>query len=203
MTKELRFNKDGYDFLVNEYIEVGPKLKGMSENKIFYDQNKYFLNLGDKLYEVLNFRISKDGNEIEKSELLFDTKTRIGAMIVCQREILVIHRIKPNEEYYVYPGGHLKQNELIEEGLNREIFEETGINIKGIKRKLIKEDEREGYGPEKYFLIRLEFLPKSVFGNNPEDTTDISDLLWLDIISAKNLQNLYPIGLINLVQEEE
>jgi hypothetical protein len=42
-----------------------------------------------------------------------------------------------------------------------------------------------------------------VFGNNPEDTTDISDLLWLDIISAKNLQNLYPIGLINLVQEEE
>ncbi len=157
MTKELRFNKDGYDFLVNEYIEVGPKLKGMSENKIFYDQNKYFLNLGDKLYEVLNFRISKDGNEIEKSELLFDTKTRIGAMIVCQREILVIHRIKPNEEYYVYPGGHLKQNELIEEGLNREILEETGINIKGIKRKLIKEDERQGYGPEKYFLIRLEF----------------------------------------------
>lgn len=197
--RRILFHKDGHDFTVYEYREVGPELKGMSENKIFCDRGKYFMNKRGILYEATNFKISKDGEETDKNTYNFDTKLRLGALIMCERKILVIHRRKPNQEYYVYPGGHLKQNESVEEGLKREIKEETGININKNKIYFINEIEQEDFGPEKSFFVELDLFPKKVFDSNPEETHGLSKLLWLSIEDAKKLKNLYPRGLIDLV----
>ena len=58
-------------------------------------------------------------------------RCRAGVIIYCKpiRSVLLIHRKKDNKEYYVIPGGGLKNNESYEEAAKREIMEELGIKI--------------------------------------------------------------------------
>lgn len=54
-------------------------------------------------------------------------KTRVRALIVQEGAILLIHRIKKGEEYYVFPGGGVEEGESVEDALVREGTEELGV----------------------------------------------------------------------------
>ena len=62
-----------------------------------------------------------------KKEEIDETVIRVKALIInSNNEILLGYAHKT----YQFPGGHLEENESLEEGLKREIKEETGIEIK-------------------------------------------------------------------------
>lgn len=199
MNTPFTFTHENHEFTINNTKKVGPRLLGMSENKIFTDGNKHFKNHGNELYEVLDFSIQNNGKLIEKDNYNFDTTIRLGAVILCEDKVLLIHRIKNSGEYYVYPGGHLKTNESVMDGLNREIIEETGIDISNIKRELLFKVKQKGFGHEEYYLVKLDEFPEIINKTNPEDIQDKSIIIWVDLISAKSLDKLYPIEIINLI----
>ena len=53
--------------------------------------------------------------------------------------ILVINRTKSDWPGLSFPGGHLEENETLEESVVREMKEETGLEIKNPKLCAIKE----------------------------------------------------------------
>ncbi len=53
--------------------------------------------------------------------------------------ILVINRTKSDRPGLSFPGGHLEENETLEESVVREMKEETGLEIKNPKLCAIKE----------------------------------------------------------------
>jgi 8-oxo-dGTP pyrophosphatase MutT (NUDIX family) len=53
---------------------------------------------------------------------------RASAIIISKRHILLIHRIRAQREYYVFPGGHIEEGESAEEACIREVLEETGLH---------------------------------------------------------------------------
>lgn len=53
--------------------------------------------------------------------------------------ILVINRTKSDWPGLSFPGGHLEENETLEESVAREMKEETGLDIKNPKLCAIKE----------------------------------------------------------------
>ena len=55
---------------------------------------------------------------------------RVAAVIIKERKILLMHRIKDGREYFVFPGGGVEENESLESALVREIKEEFNIDIK-------------------------------------------------------------------------
>jgi len=55
---------------------------------------------------------------------------RHAAIVIKDKQILLIHRFKNNLEYYVFPGGHRRNNERGAITAERETKEETGIFIK-------------------------------------------------------------------------
>ncbi len=54
---------------------------------------------------------------------------RVSAIIIEKRKILLIHRTKPGKDYFVLPGGSVKESEDEISALVREIKEETNLEI--------------------------------------------------------------------------
>ena len=83
------------------------------------------------------------------------TKVRCGAIIIKGGEILLIKRVKPDRTYWVFPGGGLEEGETIEEGLKREVYEETGLNVVSYERRFSFHDFKTNK-EEIYFLVEIE-----------------------------------------------
>lgn len=58
---------------------------------------------------------------------------RHAAIIIKDGKVLLIHRIKNNLKYYVFPGGHRRNGETGTKTVIRETKEETGITIENSK----------------------------------------------------------------------
>ena len=81
--------------------------------------------------------------------------TATGIVINSKKQILMIFHKKLN--VWLPPGGHIEENELPDDAVIREIFEETGVNVKilstGKKLSLSSVHCRELEHP---FIILLE-----------------------------------------------
>ena len=58
---------------------------------------------------------------------------RLAAVIIDKNKLLLIRRKKAQKEYWVFPGGGLKEGETFEESTKREVLEETGLKVEPIK----------------------------------------------------------------------
>jgi ADP-ribose pyrophosphatase YjhB (NUDIX family) len=53
---------------------------------------------------------------------------RVRAIIIDRGKLILIRRKKPNETYWVLPGGGVETNETHEQALRRELMEELGAD---------------------------------------------------------------------------
>jgi ADP-ribose pyrophosphatase YjhB (NUDIX family) len=109
-----------------------------------------------------------------------------AAIIINNGSLLLMHRTKPDREYYVLPGGSVESGETPEEACIREVKEETGLVVT-IEKKLatIENDGRT----EHYFLTN------SAQGNlaigKPESERQSPDNQYsLEWISLEQLEHI-------------
>lgn len=57
------------------------------------------------------------------------TNVRVSAIIIKDNKILLMHRKKNGEEYWVFPGGGVEDTETAQEGIIREVKEETSLDV--------------------------------------------------------------------------
>jgi ADP-ribose pyrophosphatase YjhB (NUDIX family) len=76
------------------------------------------------------------------------------AIIIENGNILVMHRNKQGSEYFTLVGGKVDDNETIEQGLVREIQEETGLQIVSA-RLVFYEPHPEPYNVQYIFLCQV------------------------------------------------
>jgi 8-oxo-dGTP pyrophosphatase MutT (NUDIX family) len=69
---------------------------------------------------------------IEDADLRINNIQARG-IVLKDNYVLIMHRIKNGEEYYVFPGGHMRKGEEPLETAIREIEEETTIKVKDMK----------------------------------------------------------------------
>ncbi len=54
---------------------------------------------------------------------------RHAGIVIKDKQLLLIHRIREGYEYYVFPGGHRRNGEQRNDTVIHEVYEETGITV--------------------------------------------------------------------------
>ena len=123
---------------------------------------------------------------------------RVGTRAVIfnkDKELLVVHCLNPENEFYFLPGGGVWFQEKIEDCLVREVKEETGLDVK-TERLLWVRDFIEGF-PDMHG-IEIFFLA-TVTGGKLR-TQPIHDVEWLEFsfMDVEELEHIrfYPTSFI-------
>ncbi len=125
------------------------------------------------------------------------TNKRVGAVIIVDNKILLIHRFRDGQEYWVLPGGGVEDDESLEVALFREIKEETGLDL--VSWSLIgsgNDDRHEHY----IYKCKLSNGEPEIGGPEKESSNEnnVYILEWVPTKSIKKL-DLYPEILISLI----
>lgn len=116
---------------------------------------------------------------------------RVAAVIIKDNKILLIRRIKEGQEYFVFPGGGIEENEPVEDAIIREVREELSLDAK--IDKLLFQIENRGQ-QELYFLIK-EFSGNLELGGPEKERMNKNNQYypeWIDLDKIPDLTNLYP-----------
>jgi ADP-ribose pyrophosphatase YjhB (NUDIX family) len=73
------------------------------------------------------------------------------AIIIENGNMLVMHRNKQGNEYFTLVGGRVDESETIEQGLVREVMEETGMQVTAAQL-VFYEHHREPYNEQYIYL---------------------------------------------------
>ena len=118
------------------------------------------------------------------------TNGRVSALVVRDNKILLIHRFKHGDEYWVIPGGGVEDKESLEEALKREVREETSLDL--ISFELLGSNEHEGH-IHYFYKCELTLGEPKIGGPELEDSSkdNIYLLEWISIEDVNRL-NIYP-----------
>jgi bifunctional NMN adenylyltransferase/nudix hydrolase len=120
-----------------EYREIGTPINASDLREELYKGNLHYIK-GNVPSPVLNFIVDMDWSYfIKEYNELIKTKQKYGlgpfvttdAIVIQSGHILLIKRKDFGEDLWAMPGGFLNINETLEQGVMRELREETGLKV--------------------------------------------------------------------------
>jgi 8-oxo-dGTP pyrophosphatase MutT (NUDIX family) len=188
---KITFVEFGVTSTILKHHKISIKLKGMRNGKPFTSEDKILINIGEELHEVDSIEFTdSEGARIDRKDVRLDTEKRISGIIYNSSEVLLLKNVSSSKEFYCFPGGHNREGESEIETLEREMLEETGIDIKGSKITLLKKIHQQGFGPESFYLINFG---SSKINFKDESGTEMQTALEIiKIKELKDIDNLYP-----------
>ena len=107
----------------------------------------------------------------------------VQALIRDERgRILLVRRTYSNDEPWAMPGGWLEGTEPIESGLERELFEETGLRVRVTRVSAV-----ENAGFAVILLMEAELLDTFV---EFRPSAEVSDIAWVELAEVRQLSRL-------------
>jgi len=119
-------------------------------------------------------------------------RVRCQGIVIKENSILVLRQFnsRTKEEYWMLPGGGKEEHETSEEGVIRELKEETNLDIKVLD--LMEDDFEPGvdcYKTYKTFICEPLNLEEIQVGKENSGVTFILELVWVDIHNEKDWNN--------------
>jgi 8-oxo-dGTP diphosphatase len=105
----------------------------------------------------------------------------VGAIILDRSRVLLIERGKPPlKGYWSLPGGVLEVGERLEEGVRREVLEETGLEIEPIAVvEIFERIMADAAGKPEYHYVLIDYLCR-VRGGALCAASDCSRAEWVE-----------------------
>jgi 8-oxo-dGTP diphosphatase len=104
----------------------------------------------------------------------------VGALIFNRDKILLVERGKePLKGYWSLPGGALETGETLEQGVMREVREETGLEVKPIRMlEIFERIIRDARGAPEYHYVLIDYICR-VTGGSLCAADDASRAAWV------------------------
>ena len=125
----------------------------------------------------------------------------VGAIVIKDNKILMVKEAKKTcYGKWAFPAGHLKENETLMEGAQRETLEETGCNIEIKKVFPIVTNKRN--------IIMIHFLADLVNDTMEYDKNEIIERKWIGLeelekFSKDELRSFPVVNFINQSLKEK
>ncbi|HCG9605596.1 TPA: NUDIX domain-containing protein [Vibrio parahaemolyticus] len=128
-------------------------------------------------------------------------KQRVSALMLNRKnaEILLIKRFKEGRNYWVFPGGGVEPEELLEQAIVREVFEETSLRIDNYQEifSVVNRGRKEHF-----YLVNVQFFEPKLSLHSPERQTQGSsnryELTWVKLNDLSKL-DLVPVDAKEIV----
>jgi 8-oxo-dGTP diphosphatase len=127
-------------------------------------------------------------------------KGRASVVVIKDNLVLLIHRLKNGEDYWVLPGGGIEENETGEQAAIRELKEETNLDVTTIK--LAYEDNVPWDGNQNFvYLCEISQPIGPVINPEKSKNTESNNYTpqWVEIIKVKDLV-VYPESVKNYIE---
>lgn len=93
--------------------------------------------------------------------------------------LLVERAGEPLRGWWSLPGGLLETGELLEDGVRREVLEETGLVIEVLYRfDIFERIMRDAEGKAEYHYVLVDYVCRVTRGE-PKPATDVSRIEWV------------------------
>lgn len=104
----------------------------------------------------------------------------VGAILIRGDRILMARRGKiPLKGWWSLPGGALETGELLEDGIRREVREETGLEVKPVRMfQLFERIMRDSAGAVEYHYVLVDYLCRIV-GGSLQAGDDVAEVAWV------------------------
>jgi 8-oxo-dGTP diphosphatase len=104
----------------------------------------------------------------------------VGALLFDRDRILLVERGKdPLKGYWSLPGGVLEAGETLEEGVIREVREETGLEVKPLGvLEIFERIIRDSQGAPEYHYVLIDYICR-VTGGSLAAADDVSRVAWV------------------------
>ena len=125
-------------------------------------------------------------------------RIRAAGLVIKNSKLLIIHRFRDGEEYWVLPGGGVDEGETPQEAVIREIKEETSIEAQLKSNELIFKDQYAVQGEtSEHQIFVLEYI--SGEPQLSKDSIEVSktteqntyEPMWVDLKDIESL-NIKP-----------
>jgi ADP-ribose pyrophosphatase YjhB (NUDIX family) len=104
----------------------------------------------------------------------------VGAVILDRGRVLLVERGKPPfKGWWSLPGGVLETGETLEEGIRREVLEETGLTVRPVGVvEIFERIIRDAEGRAEYHYVLIDYFCR-VEGGVPAPASDVSRAAWV------------------------
>src|SRR5205823_896330 len=112
----------------------------------------------------------------------------VGAIVFKGTSILMVERgSKPLKGYWSLPGGLVETGETLEDAVEREIMEETGLRIKPLRSfELFQRIMKDQEGRTEYHYVLVDYIC-TVTGGRLHPADDASRAEWVERKQLKKL----------------
>ena len=120
------------------------------------------------------------------------TKDRVTGVVIRGSQILMIHRYRDGKTYWVFPGGGVEEGEDYDTAIQREMQEETGLEVL-YSVKLFEQAEANGGGCV-FYTCELEAGEPHLGGPESanQSPTNQYHLVWVELQQLPRLAAVYP-----------
>ncbi len=104
----------------------------------------------------------------------------VGAIILKRDRILLVERGRaPMAGYWSLPGGVLEAGETLEEGVRREVLEETGLDVRpAAVVQIFERILRDAQGRPEYHYVLIDYFCR-VTGGTLAAASDVKRAAWV------------------------
>lgn len=104
----------------------------------------------------------------------------VGALIFEQEQLLLVERGKePLKGYWSLPGGIVEVGESLEAAIQREVREETGLEVEPVVMfEIFERIMPDAGGKTEYHYVLIDYICKPV-GGRLQAASDVSRVAWV------------------------